>query len=102
MFVPFKKHRRRHDVSGFGRVLWIILLIVLPYVGIFAYIFTQGPGVAERNAERVKEARNELRQVVGFSAADEIERLDRLKAAGKISQPAPGGGRAKPGPAGEA
>src|ERR1700729_4587105 len=75
---------RRHDVSGFGKVLWVILLIVLPYIGIFAYIFTQGRGMAERNEARAKEARDELRQVVGFSAADEIEKLDRLKSTGAI------------------
>src|SRR3569833_604024 len=31
---------RRRDISGFGKVLWVILLIVLPYIGIFAYILT--------------------------------------------------------------
>jgi len=77
---------RRHDVSGFRKVLWVILLIVLPYIGIFAYIFTQGRGMAERNQERARQARDELRQVVGFSVADEIEKLDRLKSAGSISQ----------------
>ena len=77
---------RRHDVSGFGKVLWVILLIVLPYIGIFAYIFTQGRGMAERNEARAKEARDELRQAVGFSVADEIEKLDRRKSAGSISE----------------
>jgi hypothetical protein len=77
---------RRHDVSGFGKVLWVILLIVLPYIGIFAYILTQGRGMAERNEARAKEARDELRQAVGFSVADEIEKLDRLKSAGSISE----------------
>jgi Phospholipase_D-nuclease N-terminal len=77
---------RRHDVSGFGKVLWVILLIVLPYIGIFAYIFTQGRGMAERNEARAKEARDELRQGVGFSAADEIEKLNRLKSTGSISE----------------
>ncbi len=43
---------RRHDVSGFGKVCWVILLIILPYIGIFAYLLTQGHGLAERNAER--------------------------------------------------
>jgi hypothetical protein len=75
---------RRHDVSGFGKVLWVILLIVLPYVGIFAYIFTQGRGMAERN--RAKEAQDGLRQSAGFSAADEIEKLNRLKSTGSISE----------------
>ena len=41
--------------------------------------------MAERNQERTLQARDELRQVVGFSAADEIEKLDRLKAAGSIT-----------------
>jgi hypothetical protein len=77
---------RRHDVSGFGKVLWVILLIVLPYIGIFAYIVTQGRGMAERNEARVKQARDDLRQSLSFSVADEIEKLDRLKTTGKISE----------------
>src|SRR5271156_3201325 len=77
---------RRHDTSGFSKVLWVIVLVVLPYIGIFAYLLTQGRGMAERNEARAKHARDELRQIVGFSAADEIEKLDRLKTAGSISQ----------------
>ena len=69
---------RRRDVSGFGKVLWVILLIVLPYIGIFAYIITQGGGMAERNRAQAIQARDELRQVVGFSIADELSKLDRL------------------------
>ena len=76
---------RRHDISGFGKVLWVILLIVLPYIGIFAYIFSQGRGMAERNREQARQAREHLRQAVGFSVADEIEKLDRLKSAKSIS-----------------
>ena len=76
---------RRHDVSGFVKVLWVILLIVLPYVGIFAYRLTQGRGMAERNQARAQHARDELRHMVGFSTADEIEKLDRLKSSGSIS-----------------
>ena len=77
---------RRHDVSGVGKVCWVILLIILPYVGIFAYLLTQGRGMAERNEARAKQAHDDLRQFVGFSAADEIEKLDRLKSAGLISE----------------
>jgi len=78
---------RRHDVSGLGKVGWVILLIILPYIGIFAYLLTQGRGMAERNEARARLAKDELRQFVGFSAADEIEKLDRLKSAGSISEP---------------
>ena len=77
---------RRHDISGWAKVIWVIALILFSYIGIFAYILTQGRGMAERNQERTLQARDELRQVVGFSAADEIEKLDRLKAAGSITE----------------
>jgi Phospholipase_D-nuclease N-terminal len=76
---------RRHDVSGFGKTLWVILLIVLPYIGVFAYLLTQGRGMAERNNARARQARDDLRQAVGFSVADEIEKLERLKQNGAIS-----------------
>ena len=76
---------RRQDVSGMGKVLWVILLIVLPYVGIFAYILTQGGGMAERHRNQSRQARDELRQMVGFSAADELMKLERLKADNAIS-----------------
>jgi hypothetical protein len=77
---------RRQDISGFGKVLWVILLIVLPYVGIFAYILTQGSGMAERNRANARMARDEIRQIAGFSAADEIVKLDRLKLEKSISE----------------
>ena len=43
-------------------------------------------GMAGRNEARANEARDELRQIVGFSAADEIEKLNRLKSTGSISE----------------
>ena len=76
---------RRHDVSGIGKVAWVILLIVLPYIGIFAYLLTQGGGMAERNREQAERAHDQMRRAVGFSAADEIEKLDRLKASKSIT-----------------
>lgn len=77
---------RRHDVSGFGKVLWVIAFIVLPYLGVFAYLLTQGRSMAERHQVQARKAREELRHIVGFSVADEIEKLGALKAAGTISE----------------
>jgi hypothetical protein len=77
---------RRHDVSGWAKVLWVIALVLLPYLGIFAYVLTQGRGMAERNQARAQHARDELRQAIGFSVADEIQKLEKLKAAGTISE----------------
>jgi hypothetical protein len=86
LITVFSDLFRRHDISGLAKVLWVIVLVVLPYIGIFAYILTQSSGMAEREVERVKKAQDNLRQIVGFSAADELEKLDRLKSAGTISE----------------
>jgi Phospholipase_D-nuclease N-terminal/Short C-terminal domain len=76
---------RRGDVSGVGKTLWLIVLIVFPYLGVFIYLISQGRGMAERNSQRAQQAREELRHIVAFSAADEIEKLERLKNSGTIS-----------------
>jgi predicted membrane channel-forming protein YqfA (hemolysin III family) len=76
---------RRHDVSGVAKVLWVIAFILFSFIGVFAYLITQGRGMAERNQARAAEAREELRHIVGFSAADEITKLDALRAKGSIS-----------------
>ena len=39
---------RRHDVSGFAKVLWVIAFVLFSYIGVFAYLLTQGRGMAER------------------------------------------------------
>jgi len=76
---------RRHDISGWVKALWVIGWIVLPYIFVLAYLIFQGRGMAERNAQQARQARDELRSVVGFSVSDEIEKLGRLKQAGSIS-----------------
>jgi hypothetical protein len=76
---------RRQDVSGLAKTLWVIVLIVFPYLGIFVYLISQGRGMAERQNQRAQQARDELRQVVGFSVADELEKLERLKNSNTIS-----------------
>ncbi len=75
--------------------MWFFILIFTSFVGILIYLITQSRGMAERNAERAAAARDELRKVVGFSAADEIEKLDRLRKAGSISETEFKGLRAK-------
>jgi len=76
---------RRPDISGLGKVLWVIVLVMFPYLGVFIYLISQHRGMAERQNERSQQARDELRQVVGFSVADELEKLERLKHSNKIS-----------------
>jgi hypothetical protein len=76
---------RRHDISGWVKTLWVIVLLALPYIGVFAYMISQGKGIAERNSQLVRQARDDLRGAVGFSTADEIEKLERLKNSGSIT-----------------
>ena len=76
---------RRRDVSGVTKVLWVIVVILFPYLGVFIYVISQGSGMAEGQHQRAEQTREQLRHMVGFSAADEIEKLERLKSAGTIS-----------------
>jgi TRAP-type C4-dicarboxylate transport system permease small subunit len=76
---------RRHDISGWIKAIWVIAVIVFPYLAVLAYLIFQSRGIAERRVEQAQQARDELRRVVGFSAADEIQKLDGLKKAGSIS-----------------
>ena len=48
-------------------------------------MITQSRGMAERRSQQAQQAREELRKAVGFSVADELEKLDRLKKSRSIS-----------------
>ena len=76
---------RRHDISGWGKAVWVLALILFSYLAIFVYLISQGRGMAERNAQRLRDGREELRHIIGFSVADEIAKLDALKASGSIT-----------------
>ncbi len=86
---------RRHDISGLGKALWVIFVLLIPYLGVFAYLISQGRGMAERNAQQVQQTRDELRRAVGFSPADEIAKLNELKKSGSITSEEYGRLRAK-------
>ena len=75
---------RRHDISGWGKAIWVIGFLVFPFIAVLAYLIFQGHGMAQRNVQRVQQAHEDLRRLAG-STADEIEKLDRLKNAGSIS-----------------
>ena len=76
---------RRHDISGWAKAIWVIALIIFPYLGIFIYLITQHRGMGERQSQRVQQAREDMRHFVGYSVADELEKLERLKNSNVIS-----------------
>jgi hypothetical protein len=85
---------RSHDIGGFGKALWVIFIIVLPYLGVFVYLIARGRGMQERNIAAMKEAQaaqaEYIKSVAGTSsapsAADEIARLTELKDKGAITE----------------
>ena len=76
---------RRHDISGWTKAIWVIVLIIFPYLGIFIYLIAQHRGMAERQSQQVQQAREDMRHFIGYSVADELEKLERLKNSGTIS-----------------
>ena len=86
---------RRDDIGGFAKVVWIIFLVFAPYIGVFAYLLTQSSGIATRSRQGADNSRNEMRSFIGFSGADELVKLDQLKASGSISADEHAGLRAR-------
>ncbi len=82
---------RRRDTSGAGKVLWMIFVILLPYLGVFIYLIANHDGMTERNIEqmRAKQAQMDdyVKSVAGSGgAAAEIEKAKGLLDSGAITQ----------------
>ena len=82
---------RRHDISGWVKVLWMFVVILLPFLGVFIYLITQGSHMAERDMRQAKAAQGEFDDYVksvasSGSPAAEIERAQGLLSSGAISQ----------------
>ena len=83
---------RRHDIGGGMKTFWIIFVILLPFLGVFIYLISQGRGMAERNvkgmqAQQAQHGRTTSSRVAGSGgAADEIEKAKSLLDSGAITQ----------------
>jgi hypothetical protein len=81
---------RDRNMSGIIKILWIICLIVLPYITAFVYIVARGSGMAQRQMEAHNAARRDadeyIRQVAGKSSAEQIAEAKSLLDAGTISR----------------
>jgi hypothetical protein len=62
LILAFSDLFRHHDISGWGKALWIIFLLVLPFLGVLAYLISQAGSMAERNSQQAQQARDELRR----------------------------------------
>jgi uncharacterized membrane protein YcjF (UPF0283 family) len=91
LIVVFGDIFRRRDISGWGKAAWIILVIILPYFGVFIYLIAEHSGMAERNTQQVQAqqavADQYIRSVSGSGGpASEIETAKNLLDSGAITQ----------------
>ena len=82
---------RRHDTSGFSKVLWIIFVIVLPFLGVFIYLIANHDGMADRNIRQAQAQQAQFDSYVqsvasSGGAAAEIEKAKGLLDSGAITQ----------------
>ena len=83
---------RRRDESGFTKALWIIFVIILPFLGVFIYLIANHDGMAERSIKQAQTQQAQMddyiRATAGSSggAAAEIERAKGLLDSGAITQ----------------
>ncbi|HST16461.1 MAG TPA: SHOCT domain-containing protein [Gaiellaceae bacterium] len=89
LFTVFADVFRRHDISGWGKAGWLIFTILLPFLGVFIYLISQGHGMTERNIERAKAQQSQfdsyVRETAGGGAAAEIESAKKLLDSGAIT-----------------
>jgi putative oligomerization/nucleic acid binding protein/phospholipase D-like protein len=91
LFSVFADVFRRKDLSGWVKTAWILLVILLPFLGVFVYLITQNVGMTERNLQRSRAERDRfegyVRQTAGGGrAATEIDSAKRLLDSGAITQ----------------
>jgi Short C-terminal domain/Phospholipase_D-nuclease N-terminal len=83
---------RRRDIGGGGKALWLIGVIILPFLGVFIYLIAEGNKMGERDVKQAEHAQAQFDDYVksvagsGGGAAAEIEKAKTLLDSGAISQ----------------
>jgi Short C-terminal domain/Phospholipase_D-nuclease N-terminal len=90
LIIVFSDIFRSHDLSGWGKALWLIFVFVLPYLGVFVYLIARGHKMSEHAMQAAKQQDAAMRQYVqsvtpASSTADELTKLADLKASGAIT-----------------
>jgi ABC-type multidrug transport system fused ATPase/permease subunit len=83
---------RSHDLGGGGKALWLILVIILPFLGVLIYLIARGKEMGERDVQEAQARDQQYRSYVqqaaagnGASAADQLSKLADLRDRGVIS-----------------
>ncbi len=83
---------RSHDMGGWAKALWVIFIIILPFLGVFVYLIARGGKMHERAADEAARQQKAFDQYVrqtagapGASTADQLAKLADLKNQGVLS-----------------
>jgi Phospholipase_D-nuclease N-terminal/Short C-terminal domain len=82
---------RRRDIGGGKKTIWLIFILFVPFIGVFAYLIVNADDMARRNVEEMQAAQSQfddyVRQTAGSGgAASEIESAKKLLDSGAITQ----------------
>jgi hypothetical protein len=91
LFTVFGDLFSRHDISGWAKAGWTLFVIILPFLGIFIYLISQGKGMGERALARAKSQQADVDSYVrsvasSGSSTDEIAKGKQLLDSGAITQ----------------
>ena len=80
---------RDHQISGWAKAGWVLLLIVVPFLGTLIYLIARGEGMRERAVKEQADMRKHMdayiRETAESSPVDELHKLSELKDKGAIS-----------------
>ncbi|MEM6657698.1 MAG: SHOCT domain-containing protein [Pseudomonadota bacterium] len=80
---------RSKDLSGAGKAVWIAFVILIPWLGVLAYLIVRGDKMHQHNVETMNQIeaaqKDYIRSVATVSTADELERLAALKEKGVLN-----------------
>ena len=92
LFMVFIDIFRSHDLHGWAKALWVIGIIVMPYLGVLVYLIFRGSGMHERAARQAALQQKAFDQYVkqtagtpGSSTADQLSKLAELKTKGVLT-----------------
>ena len=90
LFGVFGDLFSRHDISGWAKAGWTVFVIILPFLGIFVYLISQGKAMGERAQQRAQAQQTQVddyvRSVASGSATEEIAKGKALLESGAITQ----------------
>jgi hypothetical protein len=82
LIMVFMDVFRSHDMGGVAKALWVIFIIVLPFLGVFVYLIARGGKMHERQAQQAAQQQQAfdqyVREAAGTSGADTASQLSKL------------------------